>query len=300
MDRSPPSAANAPSASGGADAGRALRKARFVSLRDFESGRIAKELGVEFLPTLDTAFLYTPIVQVPKDVMEQIGDGEYYVIVPNYLVSQPKYSKIHSSPLQVRLFFTELAERILKQFPDVKLVFLPQLFCGANYAESDYSFFKDIKEELDDDRIVVLPDTLSSEYHQAVIAGSKCVVGARYHSIVFAINNCVPFVAMSYENRLVGLLQSVDKQDRLVDITLALDPPKGRKRLSESKVTDLRSGSLTFEAEVALARILDKMTVLERDEKATEGAKFMTSQCFDILVDILKDSESRKKTRSRR
>ena len=39
------------------------------------------------------------------------------------------------------------------------------------------------------------------------------------------------------------------------------------------------------------------MDVLEKDEKATEGAKFLTSQCFEIFVDILRDSENRKKNR---
>ena len=279
---------------------RALRKASFISLRDFESQRIAKDLRLDFLPTLDTAFLYTPMVQIPGSVREAIGDGEYIVLVPNYLIRNTKGHSGHAAPYQVKLFFTELGCRILEKFPSCKLVLLPQLFCGANYADADYHFFKDIEAGLNDERVVVLPDTLSSEYHQAIIAGSKCVVGARYHSIVFAINNNVPFVAMSYENRILGMLQAVDKQDRLVDITLALDPPRGRKRLSESKVTDLSSVSLTFEAEVALARILDKMDILEKDEKAMEGAKFLTSQCFEIFVDILRDSENRKKNRSRR
>ena len=126
--------------------------------------------------------------------------------------------------------------------------------------------------------------------HQAVIAGSKCVVGARYHSIVFAINNDVPFVTLNYENRILGMLEALGKQDRVVDITLALEPPRGRKPLAEARVGETDASALTFEAEVAIARILDRMQRLVPDPEAHRKAKEVTARCFDRFAEAVKAS----------
>lgn len=273
---------------------KALKRAQFVSLRDPESERIASELGLKYHSTFDTAFLYTPMANLPQDVKAMLGEGEYIVLVPNYLINKSKDFKGHSTPLQVKLFFTELARRILSQFPDCRVVMLPQLFCGTDYLSTDYAFFKDIAAEVGDERLVVLPDTLISEYHQAVTAGAKCVVGARYHSIVFALNNDVPFVTLNYEDRIMGMLESLGKQDRVVDITRALEPPRGRKRLPEAKLADMAETALPFEAEVALARILDRMQNLERDPQARSTAKKKTEECFNLFADTVRQAQAGK------
>ena len=273
---------------------RVLKKADFVSLRDPESCRIAGAMGVQYFPTLDTSFLYTPMVQLPQEVNDALGEGEYIVLVPNYLIPETKDFNGRSTPLQVKLFFAELSRRILEQFPDCRIAMLPQLFCGRDYASTDYAFFKDIAEDVADSRVVVLPDTLPSECHQAIIAGAKCVVGARYHSIVFAINNNVPFVTLNYEGRILGMLETLGKQDRVVDITLALEPPRGRRPAAESRVGAPASGTLTFEAEVAIARILDRMQRLAPDDEARRKAKNATAECFERLASLIKETSRRR------
>ena len=167
---------------------------------------------------------------------------------------------------------------------------LPQLFCGHDYASTDKAFFDDIAAAVSDDRRVVLPDTLSSEYHQAIIAASQCVVGARYHSIVFALANEVPFVTLNYEDRIQGVLDALGKQDRVVDITLAMEPPRGRTPLSETRIGEPDASALTFEGEVAIARILDKMQRLSPDHEAHVKAKDVSVKCFERFVDAVKAS----------
>lgn len=267
---------------------RVLRRADFISLRDPESCRIADAMGLSYCPTLDTSFLYTPMVQVPQEVSDAIGEGEYIVLVPNYLIGDSFTGD--SSPVQVKLFFAELSRRMLEGFPGRRIVMLPQLFCGRDYASTDYAFFKDIAADVADDRVVVLPDTLPSECHQAVIAGAECVVGARYHSIVFAVNNNVPFVTLNYGDRISGMLEVLGKQDRVVDITLALAPPRGHRPQAEARVGAPGAGGLTFEAEVAIARILDRMQRLAPDEEARRRAKQATSDCFERFAEAVKAS----------
>ena len=269
---------------------KALRRADFVSLRDPESCRIAEALGIGYVPTLDISFLYSPMVQLPQEVSEAIGEGEYIVLVPNYLIKNARDFEGNSTPYQVKLFFAELCRRMLEQFPSRRVVMLPQLFCGHDYASTDKAFFDDIAAAVSDDRIVVLPDTLSSEYHQAIIAASQCVVGARYHSIVFALANEVPFVTLNYGDRIQGMLDALGKQDRVVDITLALEPPRGRTPLAETRIGEPDASALTFEGEVAIARILDKMQRLSPDREAHVKAKDVSVKCFERFVDAVKAS----------
>ena len=70
-----------------------------------------------------------------------------------------------------------------------------------------------------DKRVVVISDCYSSDIQQAIIAKSQLLVGARYHSIVFAINNGVPFLALSYEHKIMGLLETLKCEDRVIDIS---------------------------------------------------------------------------------
>ena len=74
-----------------------------------------------------------------------------------------------------------------------------------------------------DGRVVVAPDSLSSDIQQQLIREAQFLVKTRYHSVVFAINNEVPFAALSYENKISGLAASLGFFDRVVDITGGLD-----------------------------------------------------------------------------
>ena len=99
---------------------------------------------------------------------------------------------------------------------------LPQTFYQGPEAD-DYNFFVEIRKREKDNRIVVIPDTYSSDIQQAVIKKAACMVGARYHSVVFAVNQGIPFVALSYEHKIKGLLEHLGKLDSMIDITKSME-----------------------------------------------------------------------------
>ncbi len=101
---------------------------------------------------------------------------------------------------------------------------LPQL-CSLG-SKGDYRYFQTLKQKCEDENIYIMPDTYSSDVQQTIISHAKMVVGARYHSVVFAINNEVPFVALSYEHKIQGLLEDLSLTDHMVDITAGLDNAK--------------------------------------------------------------------------
>lgn len=193
----------------------------YISLRDSKSEDLAKQIGIEFFSTVDTAFLETPRADIPLEIKKQIGE-KYVVFVPNLLIWHFAY-KNRITKESVLHFYKLIFDEIVNKWPDAKIVLLPQTFNYGTYEGDDIHFFYELSDYIDDERIVVVPDTYSSDIQQTIISEAVYMVGARYHSIVFAINNKVPFVALSYEHKINGLLNTLGAEERMIDITHGLD-----------------------------------------------------------------------------
>lgn len=187
----------------------------FLSIRDQRTMRLAEQMGLRYVAASDTAFLDVPSAAVPAHVASAIGTPDYVVFVPNSLVWHVDYRAADTE--RIAAFYLELIETLRARYPAAKIVMLPQLYnrgeCG------DVNYFERLRQRSPHvGHIVVLPDTCGSDIQQAIIARSRLVVGARYHSIVFAINNKVPFVAFSYEHKVAGLLSLLNLEGRGIDI----------------------------------------------------------------------------------
>ncbi len=180
-----------------------LKSVDFFSIRDKKSCEIANSLQIPFYPSIDTAFLDIPDTSLTKDV-EPILKKKYLVFVPNELIWHPKFQSL--APQVLEKMYLKIIDVLCSIF-DYSIIMLPQLY---NVKNRDYLYFKKIKcNSRFSDRIIVLDDNKSSDMQQKIISHSSLVVGARYHSIVFAINNNVPFVSLSYEHKMVGLLEQL-------------------------------------------------------------------------------------------
>jgi colanic acid/amylovoran biosynthesis protein len=96
------------------------------------------------------------------------------------------------------------------------MMMLPQTF--NQDSENDYLLFKDIERNRPNADIIVTSDIYSSDIQQQIIRGADAMFGSRYHSVVFAINNNVPFIAFSYEHKIAGLLEELGLRDEMIDI----------------------------------------------------------------------------------
>lgn len=205
------------------EAGKVLDGMRFISIRDAVSRNFVGDRPC--VETLDSAFLERPVADIPKEVLDYVGESPYFVFVPNALVWHYRYKGM---PLEtIRDFFAGMLSSLKAAHPGCKAVLLPQLYNGPHWIENDRLFFEQVAPE----GAFVAPDTYSSDVQQAIIRRSAFLVGARYHSVVFAINNGVPFVALSYEHKMSGLAASLGLSSRVVDITDAVRTPEGRARV---------------------------------------------------------------------
>ena len=123
-----------------------------------------------------------------------------------------------------------MANVILNQDKNQKIVMLPQTFQYRVKYEDDVDLFRDIANRINNDRVIVVPDCYSSDVQQTIISKANFVVGARYHSIVFAINQNVPFVSLSYEHKMSGLLETLNMTETMIDFTHALETEKNRRK----------------------------------------------------------------------
>ena len=197
---------------------RILNYASYVSLRDATSIKIAKDLGIDnVIETTDTAFLDYPQVEIPEEILREIDRKEYVVFVPNSLVWHYFY-RGKATGDEVVTYWSKVASVIAKHYPNHKIVMLPQTSLQGKALDDKY-LFQDIQKHCPELDIFVSDDIYSSDIQQQIIRGADVVFGARYHSIVFAINNNVPFVSFSYEHKMSGLLDEIGLQDEMIDIT---------------------------------------------------------------------------------
>jgi len=180
-----------------------LRKVDYLSLRDKRSQEIAKDLGVAYIPTIDTAFAYKPDCEIPEE-LDFLKSRRYAVFVPNQLYSwHPDFKLISQEKFDT--FYISIVKSIIGKGYDV--VMLPQLF---GMRKTDLLYFQKLSKGFDPRKIVVVSDSYNSDIQQAIVRHSSFLAGARYHSIIFAINNNVPFLCLSYEHKMIDSLRLLD------------------------------------------------------------------------------------------
>jgi colanic acid/amylovoran biosynthesis protein len=190
-----------------------LQRLKFISLRDNKSMQIAEQLGIDYVNSIDTAFLDIPVVASDSFELPNELKGDYVIFVPNSLTWHPHFKNIKQN--KIDKLYLDVFDYLFSKFPEYKIVLLPQLFNDPITA--DFQYFSKLKKLVKSNSVICLPETIGSDIQQKIIKQSKLVIGARYHSIVFAINNQVPVVSLSYEHKMNGLLELLDISDCNVD-----------------------------------------------------------------------------------
>ena len=217
---------------------RLLKYFSYISLRDKVSVDIARQFEVNADEIVDSAFLEIPAAKIPESILKDIC-SEYVVFVPNSLTWHPRYKEIPQK--RIDEFYLKIIKFLETKFAGKKIVMLPQTYKSVI---NDYEYFLKLKELSENKNIVVIDENQSSDIQQEIIKKSCLVIGARYHSVVFAINNEIPFVSLSYEHKMKGLLEVLEMTDRMVEIQDIFDGKTSVFESSLDKVEHLVSGKL--------------------------------------------------------
>ncbi len=191
-----------------------LRYFDFLSIRDKESMKLADSLHISYTPAIDTAFLEQPTVELPSKILKQIGTN-YIVFVPNSLTWHYAYKQYEQKVIDS--FYIKIIKQLQVLYPTYHIVMLPQLYGEDN--NRDYLYFQRLLAQEKFTNCIAISDEYGSDLQQTIIRNARLMIGARYHSIVFAINNAVPFVALNYEHKIAGMLAQLQLDEYKVDIS---------------------------------------------------------------------------------
>jgi colanic acid/amylovoran biosynthesis protein len=213
-----------------------LKYFSFLSLRDRKSKQIADDLNINYVSAIDTAFLEQPRCEITSELQNNLQD-KYVIFVPNQLTWH--YAYRNASAELIKKFYLSIMQLLRQEYPSCQIVMLPQL-CSLPDGIGDYWYFKELQHLDGGEDIYVVPDTFGSDIQQTIISKAQCVVGARYHTIVFSINNEVPFVALNYEHKIAGLLEELNLSDHIADITQAFNDKGSMTRCIEDITSTLK------------------------------------------------------------
>ena len=203
---------------------RLLKRFVYVSLRDRVSCQIASELKITPDEIVDSAFLETPKASIPKDIKGKIGD-DYVVFVPNSLTWHYRYKDIPQE--KIDRFNLKIISLIAEEFPESHIVMLPQTYKSKI---NDYGYFCHLRNKFSSpEKLIVIDENRNSDVQQGIIRGAKLVIGERYHSVVFAINNEIPYVSLSYEHKMTGLLKTLGQTHQMILIDDIFENARGQE-----------------------------------------------------------------------
>ena len=225
-----------------------LRNSKFLSLRDKQSQTYAEEYNAKFTPSIDTAFLDNPFTkELPTEINNIIREGKYVVVVPNELYSwHPYYRNI--SPERLDQIYLDVINLFVNK--GLNVVLLPQLYISFN----DRHYFERLYQQLPNkERVYIISDKYNCDIQQTVVNKAEFLVGARCHSIVFAIRGNTPFIALSYEHKIKHKLSllSLDRYD--VDLEEQVLDQDFSNRLAE-KIENCLYKSETIKQELSFAK----------------------------------------------
>jgi colanic acid/amylovoran biosynthesis protein len=194
-----------------------LKNAKFFSIRDKQSQSFAAELGINYIASIDTAFIgYEDVTKLPENI-DKLIDNDYVVIVPNELHNWGNRNKWHHNfkncnKNDLDEIYISLIKYILSL--NKKVYLLPQLYGTQN----DVDYFHALKNKISNNNIIVIDEKYNSNIQQTIVKNAKFLIGARYHSIIFALNNKVPFLSLSYEHKMKNTLEILGLENNNLDL----------------------------------------------------------------------------------
>lgn len=194
-------------------------KKSIIYVREQKSLEYIKNLGLNAKFGVDTAFSFKE--------NESVNKKEVIAFVPTILKNwHPNFKNIDIDKLVFEEILPVIAEFSIKNNLSIELV--PHL-----NSEIEKGYYIRILNSLKErNAIVKYREDIKNVYeYNNAIKSSKIVIGMRYHSIVLAIKNLVPFISLAYENKMKEVCDYSGKSElslKLYDGTFNINQFKER------------------------------------------------------------------------
>lgn len=198
-----------------------LSKARVVCVRDATSYDLAEKIlghnqNIFQIPDMALGFNRPQSDSLQELLYSMdIKEDEKYMagtLIDWYFPTSPLVSEAKNSYLRE---MSKCVERLYQEFK-LRTVFIKQIIPHCD-SVGDEKIFQEYRSIAGGDSILCHRD-INPYLMQSLIAGAETVLGSRMHSNIFAINNLVPPIAISYLPKTLGIMHDVGLDDLVVDI----------------------------------------------------------------------------------
>lgn len=170
----------------------AVMKKSKMYVREKASYEYLKSIGIPSVRGVDTAFSLPPFYGMRSE--QKIG------VVTTQLDWHPDFRNQDMNEVIQHKILPGIAEFVISHHYEIDLI--PHIA-----DEKELSFLKKfsnnlIKAGVSPSNVHIRRDVRTAEEYDRTIASEHLIVGMRYHSIVLAAKNAVPFVSLAYENKM--------------------------------------------------------------------------------------------------
>jgi polysaccharide pyruvyl transferase WcaK-like protein len=188
---------------------RALKRCH-IFVRELRSHQYLKELGISNELGVDSAFLAPKLDISPGHKMRAI------TFIPTRISSWHPDFRNFNEDIFIANVVQDLCDGANKFQLAIRL--LPHLWGEISEHEYIGSLATKIRQNLAPHLDVSILNPQTAYDYDRAIADSYLVVSMRYHGCILAIKNAVPFVALSYENKMKEACFYADAIDDYLDI----------------------------------------------------------------------------------
>lgn len=177
-------------------------KRSMVFVREWKSHIELRKWGIKSELGTDIVFSLKSKDTNNKILDHRLISNSYFVIIPTNLSNW--HIKYRKSKIDEKIKYKLIYDLIdLCKIVEYNIILLPHLHGNSK----ETKILDDYKQEfrkngISEDRILIADCVDSFFAYEQIIKNSKFVISMRYHGIIFSIKNCVPFLSLSYENKM--------------------------------------------------------------------------------------------------
>ncbi len=184
-----------------------LSKVDFINVRDNQSHRELKELGIdrEVLVTTDTVFGIKKVdSEKGRQILNSIGVPEYRTNICLCIMNWKNYGT------QTVDKISTLIEKIFKERHDVNIILVPFFY------HVDLEIQKKIYNRLSYvfDHLYIVEDYLHVNEYLSLISNMDLMVSMRLHGLIFATLTGAYPIGISYDPKIDGFIKELDRVQR--------------------------------------------------------------------------------------
>ncbi len=191
-----------------------LTKVNLIMVRDDQSRIFLEEIGIEkeLVVVTDPAFLLSP-EELPEDMVKKyqlnsvpeiINGMTIGIVIRNCPEIRKDYQKI---TLQI----AKIADYLITEY-QAKIIFLPF------QKKQDWPLLQDIVKQMDYSNFHCFDQEVTPAQILSLVSRLSLIIAMRFHAIIFATINNVPFIALSYDPKISNYVNSLGLTELLLNL----------------------------------------------------------------------------------